>query len=81
MKLGKNHCVNDSAASEQAFTSASHESPDNIVSEKDASRAGVYGFAPALRVVDGCSVLVGGACLRFCIIGVALYSAPCFVVS
>ena len=40
-----------------------------------------HGFAPALRLVDGCSVLVGGACLRFCIIGVALYSAPCFVVS
>ena len=115
MKLGKNQCVKDNAVSEQTFTSASHESPDNIVSEKDASRAGVYGFAilmfalgfcvvfaltlpflspytvlacferhgfaPALRLVDGCSVLVGGVCLRFCIVGVALYSAPCFVVS
>lgn len=32
MKLGKNQCVKDNAVSEQTFTSASHESPDNIVS-------------------------------------------------
>lgn len=31
--------------SEMVFAAAPHESPDNIVTEKDASRAGVYGFA------------------------------------
>lgn len=33
------------AMSEQIFANTPHESPDNIVTEKDASRAGVYGFA------------------------------------
>ena len=56
MKLGKNQCVKDNAVSEQAFTSASHESPDNIVSEKDASRAGVYGFAILMFALGFCVV-------------------------
>lgn len=55
MKLGKNQCVKDNAVSEQTFTSASHESPDNIVSEKDASRAGVYGFAILMFALGFCS--------------------------
>ena len=28
-----------------AFANVSHESPDNIITEKDASRVGVYSFA------------------------------------
>ena len=30
---------------EMVFADTPHESPGNIVTEKDASRAGVYGFA------------------------------------
>lgn len=38
-------------------------------------------FVPALRLIDGCAVLVGGLCLRYCVVNVALYSAIRFVVS
>lgn len=34
-----------SVEAEAVFANTPHESPDNIVTEKDASRAGVYGFA------------------------------------
>lgn len=43
MKWRKNH--RSTAPTDQVFANAPHESPDNIVTEKDASRAGVYGFA------------------------------------
>ena len=36
---------------------------------------------PALRLIDGCAVLMGGICLRFCVVEAALYSAIGFVVS
>ena len=36
---------------------------------------------PALRLIDGCAGLMGGICLRFCVVEAALYSAIGFVVS
>ena len=41
-----------------AFANAPHESPDNIITEKDASRVGVYGFA-LLMFALGFAVVFG----------------------
>ena len=41
-----------------AFANAPHESPDNIITEKDASRVGVYGFA-LLMLALGFAVVFG----------------------
>lgn len=41
-----------------AFVNAPHESPDNIITEKDASRVGVYGFA-LLMFALGFAVVFG----------------------
>lgn len=41
-----------------AFANVSHESPDNIITEKDASRVGVYSFALLMFAVGFAAVFV-----------------------
>lgn len=41
-----------------AFANVSHESPDNIITEKDASRVGVYSFALLMFAAGFAAVFV-----------------------